>query len=107
MKYEKLDDHLIKTHSYDYGSTNIRLYDFLAMETYIIGPKNEIGSSKSIAELGCLKGAKLAYEELIEKGGKPPEIIWPDNLDQPVDLSNQSFKPANRAKTTSFTSPGR
>ena len=83
----------------DYSAKPGRIFDFLNMETYLAdAQKCPVSSSKPIWELGCLKGAKMAYDRLISEDGTPPEIIWPNNLDDPIDLTKDIFKPANGRK---------
>lgn len=85
MSFSKEKDFIIKQ-NVSYGC--YKIFDFLNMETYVLG-KEGISSIVQFKDLHCLKGVKAAYEKLIELGGTPPEINFPENIDKPYDLTGR------------------
>lgn len=82
MEYKKIDDYKIAVldniPNKAIEGKMTQVYDFLNLITfyYFGGDENRGGFTdpKNISELESLKGAKMAYEELIKRGGKPPKI---------------------------------
>lgn len=76
----------------------IRVYDFLNMVTYLIGGNNERGGTgisvtepQKLSDLDSLEGARLAYEELIESGGTPPEIKFPNHTEKDKNTAQDPY----------------
>ena len=85
MTFTKKNEFVI-TQNISYGTSKV--FDFLNMETYIRG-SDCLSQTTQFKDLSCLKGVKAAYEKLIELGGTPPEIIFPDDVDHAYDLTGR------------------